>query len=150
MKQLVVILSIAVALFGFKPEPVHASGKASVYTVKQRDDSYLEKAKKNYVKALQSDNSGLIESAIFNSLMLTVKHPDFNISTIEAELKKLAVNSNIHTIRYKAYLALTFIDNRDEFKGAKELAKLMNYQSPDDFFSYLDSEIKSRLLTINH
>jgi len=146
MKQSIIITALAVALFGIGNIPVTASNVTS-NTVQASDDDRLEQAVNNYVKALKSDNDGLVESAIFNSLMLKIKNPGVDIRPVKDVLASLTLKGNSHVIRYKAYLGLTFLSNRDAFAGAEELAALVEYEDPNEFFVFLDNEIKDSLLT---
>lgn len=147
MKRSIIIVGLAVALFGIGNMPVTASNVTNE-TVQASDTDRLEQAVNNYLEALTSDNNGLVESAIFNSLMLKIKYPEANIRPIEDTLADLVVKGDSHVIRYKAYLGLTFLNNRDEFAGADELAALIEYEDPNEFFVFLDNEIKNSLLTI--
>ena len=146
MKRLIIIVGLAVALFGIGNMPVTASNGID-NTVQASDEDRLELAVNNYLEALTSENNGLVESAIFNSLMLKVQYPEANIDPIKSRLAKLAVQGSSHVIRYKAYLGLTFLNNRNEFAGAEELAALIEYEDPNEFFVFLDNEIKNTLLT---
>lgn len=116
--------------------------------IKEVDDSRLYDARANYLKALESDNDGLVESAIYNSLMLNIKHPDFDITPIVNKLQELALKGDSHVIRYKAYLSLSYLKEQDKFVGAKELARLLEYDDPNEFFVFLDKQIKNSLLTL--
>ena len=112
------------------------------------DDSFLIDARANYLKALNSDNNGLVESAIYNSLMLNIQHPEFDITPIVKKLQDLALNGDTHLIRYKAYLSISYLKDSDEFVGTDELARLLEYENPNEFFGFLDKQIKNSLLTL--
>jgi len=149
MKQLIIALSIA-SILAVAGTGVNVEANPIQEEVVTADDDkkLLKKVRDSYLMALNSGNSGLVESAIFNSLMLSVKYPEFDIRPIKSRLKKLAIEGESHIIRYKAYLGITFLENRDAFEGAEELASLLDYEDPNKFFGYLDKKIKNNLLTI--
>ncbi len=76
---------------------------------------YVEKGIPNIVRGLDSNIDGLIESCIYQSVMLKNKYPEFNYNGILSKLKSLSLNGASIKIRYQAHLAYLYIKNTDQF-----------------------------------
>jgi len=149
MKQLIITALIAtIAVIPSFANEAQISNSNSASVLAEVDNDRLFKARANYLRALNSDNDGLVESAIYNSLMLTIQHPEFDITPIVKKLQDLALSGESHVIRYKAYLSLSYLKDQDKFVGADELARLLKYENPNKFFGFLDKQIKNSLLTL--
>lgn len=105
-------------------------------------ESKLDLVKKNYLKSLKSENSGVTESAVFYVVKFKIFYPDQDCEEILAELDRLAVNGSTPRIRYKAQIASNFLHN-DEWLST--IAKI-DYKDADHFFSILAEELHGKML----
>ena len=64
----------------------------------------------NYAASLGHHNEGVVESAIFQVLKLKQAYPDMAMPRIREQLRKLALHGANQTIRYKAFIALSWMD----------------------------------------
>jgi len=105
----------------------------------------LDKASRNYIQALKSDNDGMVESAIFHCLKFSLYYPDRDTNAMVSELTKLVRNGDTDTIRYKAFLALEYFRNQ---KLQDQIIKA-DYKNAGQFFRMLNQEINNQVLAIN-
>jgi hypothetical protein len=102
----------------------------------------VESAPANYVKALKSDNDGMVESAIFHSLKYKLYYPEENTAKLEKEIEKLVENGNSDAIRYKAFLAAEFMQNYTLMNRIKKA----DYKDAGEFFKMLGKELNEHLI----
>ena len=91
----------------------------------------LNLAKKSYLNALDSDNAGVRNSAMFQIIKLKATYPDENVKAYVNKVKKISENDPFYSMRSHAHLTMMFLEN-------SELAKLVNpedYPDPDSFFN---------------
>lgn len=116
MKSLIITLVAALSL------GVFAQSKAVV-----------EKAPQNYLAALKSGNTGMIESAIFQVVKYQMFYPDQYNYEVVGQLIRLANNSRSEIIREKARLAVAYIQHAEwlskiekkDYKDGEELFTLL-------------------------
>ncbi len=99
---------------------------------------FVEKGIPNIVRGLDSNIDGLIESCIYQSVILKNKYPEFNYGGILSKLKNLSLNGASIKIRYQAHLAFLYIKNTDQFG---EIDLNIN-ADPEDNFRILTNKIE--------
>ncbi len=99
---------------------------------------YVEKGIPNIVIGLNSNVDGLVESCIYQSIMLKNKYPDFNYSKVIAQLKELSINGKSVKIRYTAHLAYTYIKDYNQFENIE----LRSDSLPEENFKVLINQIE--------
>ena len=62
------------------------------FSIVQAQENGLKNAEMNYLVALNHQNSGVVESAIVNSMILKLYYPDKNYNKIIKEMKRLGWN----------------------------------------------------------
>ena len=107
-----------------------------------QSEKTIESAPANYLKALKSDNDGMVESTIFHSLKYKMYYPERNTAQLETEIENLIENGKTESIRYKAFLADQFMHN------SKLLNKIekRNYKDEIEFFKMLGEELNNYFL----
>lgn len=125
MKTLTIILIVAVSLAAFA-----------------QTETAIENAPDNYLKALKSDNDGMVESAIFHTIKYKLYYPEQNTAGLEKEIEKLTRYSNSETIRYKAFLATQFLKN----DSLMDRIEKEDYKNEADFFKMLGVELNEHFL----
>jgi len=81
----------------------------------QPETYFLEKALPNLVNGMESHVDGLIESCIYQSILLKNKHPKLDYKRVINKLKDLSINGSSVKIRYQAHLAFLYIKNSELF-----------------------------------
>ena len=102
----------------------------------------IENAPANYLKALKSDNDGVVESALFHSMKYKLYYPEQNTAKLEREIEKLVENGNSDAIRYKAFLADEFMQNNTLMNKIEKA----DYKDAGEFFKMLGKELNEHLI----
>ena len=105
----------------------------------------LERARKNFIASLNSENDGVAESALAQVAHMRAKLPGVNLPDIEATVDELANSGRTPVIRYKAYLASLVFAHPGMF--SQETA--VDYSSGDEFFTAIASRLQQTLLSHN-
>ena len=71
----------------------------------------LVKAEQNYLACLASNNAGLIESAMAQIVRFKLLFPDRELKSLRQRLEEISINGPTASIKYKAYLAGSVLDN---------------------------------------
>ncbi len=101
-------------------------------------DYFVEKGIPNIVKGMESDINGLVESCIYQSILLKNKYPELNYNKVVTTLKDLSINGSTVKIRYQAHLAFLYIKNADLFND-------LNFyldQNPEDNYKSISGTIE--------
>jgi hypothetical protein len=104
----------------------------------------IESAPANYIKALKSDNDGMVESALFHALKYKLYYPEENTSDLEKQIERLVDNGNSETIRYKAFLANEFMQNHQLMNRIEKA----DYKDAGEFFKMLSEELNNHVLAV--
>lgn len=142
-----IALIITITTMGFRPIESSAMPYGYRLEIVQSEDT-LKEARENYINALNSDNEGLIASAIHKVVMLKIRRPATDTEQVKEKLSDLAIHGANYDIRYRAYLALIYLQDPETFSGAEELAELLDYERPEEFFSYIDKRLRENFLTL--
>ena len=97
-----------------------------------------------YAPSLKSDNDGVVESVIAQSVAAKLGIPAGKFEAIREGLGRLAVNGRTPAIRYKAYLAGLVLEDPTIFSGAD----CALFKSTDQLFASLSSRIQKMLLSV--
>ncbi|MGH1366179.1 MAG: hypothetical protein ACRBF0_21645 [Calditrichia bacterium] len=131
MKKNICILFFAVALF---VAPVLQANPG------EQDDK-LSKAIAVYATSLQHNNKGVVESTIFNVMRLKRDHANLDYSEIRSNLKILLINPPSQTIRYKAFIALNYLESPQHFPWIEEIKP----GEPAESFRVLSEKLTQQL-----
>ena len=102
-------------------------------------------ATKNLLTALQSANTGLIESSMRLTAQMKMRYPVTDISKFVKILNDLAQNHPSGTTRYKAYIALSICENPEWYASETTLATA----SEENFFQIASNHMQEYLLSAN-
>lgn len=91
--------------------PVEAG--AIIPNQKNPDSVLIERAVRGYEQAMQHKLDAVVESSIYNAMVLAVEAPEANLDVIEYRLKELSVVHSSRSIRMKAFLALEFLTDHE-------------------------------------
>lgn len=107
-----------------------------------KHDCRFELAKLNYLAALRSDNVGLKESSMMQTVKIKMVYPEANFEQIKNVIDSLAVNGKTPSIRYKAYLASNVLENPAWFATNDP----RSYENADPFFAAVALQLQERIL----
>lgn|GEM_PF-4054454 len=105
----------------------------------------LNRAINNCVMALNSNNDGLIESALFKIILFNHQFPNVNYDKIVSELDKLTLNGKSTRIRQKAFITKLYIENPDMFKNVK----FLKTENDDENFKLITDKLESNIFVSN-
>ena len=131
MKTLSIITLTIILLVSFN------SGFAQSYKVAKR-------SLPNYYKALNSDNQGLVESAIENLVKLKLYAPDLDYSKVAEKLDQLADDGQSIQIKYKAFVANLYIESPEKFNWLSSEDKNEQVKIFDTMFAQLEIRANKR------
>jgi len=79
------------------------------------NNKVLERAPANYLRGLQKDNYGVVESAMINLMKLRTVYPDGDYEEISSELERLQQEGKTKSIRVMAYITANYLKSPDRF-----------------------------------
>jgi len=98
----------------------------------------------NYYKALNSDNHGMVESAIENLVKLKVQSPDLDFSKVIKKLDQLTEDGQTIQIKYKAFVANLYLESPEKFNWITSEDKEKQVKLFDTMFAQLEIRAKNR------
>lgn len=105
----------------------------------------LKSARQNYLVGLRSENTGVVESAIYNVLQLVKVDPTQAIVEIRQQLTRLSTSSQTDRVRYKAGVALMLLAHPDILMNLS-----YNRNIPaDQYFADAMERMKATYLVVN-
>lgn len=155
MKALnVVITVITISLAGLfmtvnSEAAAFAEDDSTVFAQFGDKNALFNKFERGLVFGLSSDVHGVVESSIFNAVNFKVAYPDFSSEKVEERLNKVALEANSHSVRYKAYLALAYYKNQEQFRSPDELLTIVDHTNQNSIFFYLQETVQSDQFTTN-
>ena len=106
------LVLIFTAIFIF---PVFAQDADHNSGVKVSEQQKIENAIQNYKMALESDNLGMIESAIINVMKLKHHYPEYNYSSLIPVLDYLEKNNQSTSVRFMSYIVKNYLVYPDRY-----------------------------------
>ena len=98
----------------------------------------------NYYKAINSDNHGVIESAIENLVKLKLYAPDLDYSKVAEKLGQLTEDGQTIQIKYKAFVANLYLESPEKFNWLSSEDKDEQAKLFDTMFAQLEIRAKNR------
>ncbi|PWN08140.1 hypothetical protein [Rhodohalobacter mucosus] len=149
-----VIISFAIALSGSINLVSAQSATSQITKTDQLNevdkDSHFRNLEDTILFGLQSDVHGVVESALFNAVSYKIVYPDFRSNRVLGRLSKIALEGPSHSIRFKAYLALEYYQNQDEFKEPVALTGYIDLTDQNRVFYYLQNEVQESSVTVSN
>lgn len=111
------------------------------------DSMTIQRALKGYLEGLKHPIEGVVESAIYQSMLLSIKAPSANMMEIQYQLKELSLVHPSQSIRLRAFLAHEFFAD-SEYRESIQIA-LMNRkedQEPSEIFRSLSERLNAQAL----
>jgi len=85
-------------------------------------DNRMEKV---LLYGLQSDVNGILEATFYNTIAYKSMNPEFTSDQLVERISEIAMDEKNHVVRYKAFLALSYLKDYEEFTEENE--RLRNY-----------------------
>ncbi len=92
-----------------------------------------DKIEKALLFGLESDVNGILEATFYNTIAYKTLNPDFASDKLVEKITQIALDENSHVVRYKAFLALSYLKDYDQFSDDSE--QLRNYVLANDKMS---------------
>lgn len=92
--------------------------------VEQEQAAQDDRIEKVLLYGLQSDVNGILEATFYNTIAYKTMNPEFSSEQIVEKITEIALDENSHVVRYKAFLALSYLKDYDEY--AEKNAVLRN------------------------
>ena len=138
MKKQMIALTIATALMA-----TTAMAQSTYFSSRERHHSAnLDKAAQRYVECLESCNTGVVESALAQAVLMKLYVPEKEFDGLRGKIGSLSVNGCNPAIRYKAYLASLVYDDPELF--TKEQGQ--SFSDAEALFSSVSNRLQVTLL----
>jgi len=108
----------------------------------QENTRNFSRTTRNYLSALETGNTGTVESALAHIAYLGLWMEKSQMECAKKEIESLVVSGNTPAIRYEASLACVALDSPELFAGARGRV----YETGEEFFSALSSTMQETLL----
>lgn len=109
-----------------------------------------EKIEKAIITNLNSEVYGVVESSLFNVMEMKISYPYFKSVGVEKQLRKIITESSSQSLRFKAYLTLTYIRNQDSFDSPETLAEMLDNSDQNKIFYKLQNSVQSDQFTVSN
>lgn len=112
-----------------------------------KEERKLAAALRNYQTCLHSEVEGVIESAIFHTLIVRLKAPQEDYSKLIGELQRLAFAAGSPRLRYQAYLGANILANAEQFLDAAQSEHLQTFTDDRraEFFALIAATLENQL-----
>ena len=114
------------------------------------DKDSFKKMETALIYGLSSDVHGVVESALFNTVNYKVVNPKFESEEVVEGLRKIAIEGSSHSMRFKAYLTLTYFTGQEEFDAPETLLTLIDRKDENKIFFYLQSQVQDETVTASN
>jgi hypothetical protein len=114
----------------------------STYAQTTNLESLAEKAFKVCPQSLNSDIPGIVESSIYNIVLIKKYYPDANYSSIIEKLNNIAEENPDPSIRFKAHLASIYLS----FNEGINIKPEHNTYDHEYLFRQIAEQLESKLL----
>lgn len=115
----------AIVLLGLFPLHGQVTQRSAASVVK--DPRKLSTVLRNYNNCLRAEVEGVVESAIFHTIILRLKAPQEDYSKLIGELQRLSFAAGNPRLRYQAFLGATLLANAEQFLDAGQNEHLQTF-----------------------
>lgn len=115
-------------------------------------ESRLEKAVESFQRGLNHQFPAIVESSMFNLLVLKIDYPDMDFTKVLKKLDDLQLYGKTSVVRYKAHVTTEFIKNPSMFLDVdpSEFNQYMDVEKADHFYLALSKVLQNQLTTLNN
>ncbi len=120
---------------------------ASIFAQGSKTEQLINKAKQSYLYSMGSDYNSVVESAIFYTMEMKDRYPEFNYGKLIDRFNELAIDGKTPVLRYKAQLASLYFNFYPMFADIK-IADV-DKENPDLFFKQISERLEQRPVAAN-
>ncbi len=109
-----------------------------------------DRMEKVLLYGLQSDVDGILEATFYNTIAYKTLNPEFSSEIILEKITEIALEEKSHVVRYKAFLALSYLKDYEEY--AEDNEKLRTYvmtNQPMDAFQVIIDNLEAQQVAAN-
>lgn len=125
-------------------------GDSTVVTQQATTELLFERFETGLISGLDSDVKGVVEASIYNALNFKIAYPQFDSEIVKEKLYSVALEGKTHSLRYRAFLALAYYQNPNEFDSPETLLSILDYRHQNGIFFYLQDKIQNEQFTSTH
>lgn len=154
-KQLLLLITLFTVLAPITltaQDIIFASSSATpVRALYQRSEKRIERALTAFQRGLNHPVPAIVESAMFNLLVLKIDYPELEYKKILKKLDVLSLNGKTSVIRYKAHLTAEFIKNPSLLAEVEtsDFNKYMDVEKADQFYIALSNVLQNKIAILN-
>lgn len=100
-----------------------------------------EAAMENYLKALNSNNDGMIESAIENLVKFKMAAPEVDFTEAGEKMESLCKTGKTNVICYKAFIGQLYLKNPERFNWLNSDSIETGYSKLDKMFAKIEVQL---------
>lgn len=139
MSKLYSVLTLIITVLIVLPTFAKENNKQTAFQFTEQQK--IEMAIKNYKKALESDNLGMIESAIINVMKLKYQYPDYNYSSLVQPLAALENNEMNRSIKFMSYIVKNYLVHPDRYAWMEEVQLKFDKDLPTVFTQKIAQQV---------
>ena len=147
MKRILLLMALIIAWLIGTVDSVTAQNNPAPTDTREESRAFdlstcknIQAAIRNYLKALRSDNDGVVESALFYAALLKRDVPGECFSCLKREIDKLVTTGPTTEIRYKSYLVSIAYENP---KLLRQSTAQIN--TPDELFVSISDALRATM-----
>lgn len=114
------------------------------FTAEKYSPEYLKKARENFLRALDAENAGVRNDAIFQIMKFKARYPNEDFKPFIEKFKKMCQQDDCLQTRLHAYLARTFLEQ----PGLERKINPQKFEDAKIFFSDLYQALNSKQLAM--
>jgi len=107
----------------------------------------IKRALIGFSYGLQHHVEGVVESAIYQVMVLSLRAPDVDLTKLKAQLKDMSTSHELASIRVRSFIALEFLTNENYREQVKHFVHLnQDLQEPVVIFKNISDRLTDHAL----
>lgn len=107
----------------------------------------IKKAITGFSYGLGHNIEGVVESAIYQIMILSLRAPKVDLTSLKVQLKEMSTSHHLASIRVRSFLALEFLTNETYRKQVEEFVELnKDQQEPIVIFKNISDRLTAQAL----
>lgn len=107
----------------------------------------IKKAITGFSYGLNHKIEGVVESAIYQIMILSLRAPKVDLTPLKVQLKEMSTSHNLASIRVRSFLALEFLTNESYRKQVEDFVQLnKDQQEPVVIFKNISDRLTEQAL----
>jgi hypothetical protein len=135
-------IAIAAAVLFFAVQITAAQTPAVKLSTEEKRVAF---AAKNLLNGLQSGNTGVIESAMRLTALMTMRYPAADVNNLVEAINTISMTHPNGSTRYKAYITLSICQNPEWYAGETSIIGA----DEENFFRAASARLQTQLLSVN-